>query len=101
MYPISPLKKKELDAFIEEGLATGMIRPSESLMASPVFFIKKKDGGLQFVQDYRALNAMTIKNQYLLPLINNLINWLKGAWFFMKLNICWGFNNVWIRKGDK
>jgi hypothetical protein len=50
-------------------------------MASPVF-VKKKDGGLWFVQDYQALNAMTVKNRYPIPLINNLINRLKGAWFF-------------------
>ncbi|KAF7372853.1 Reverse transcriptase-RNase H-integrase [Mycena sanguinolenta] len=94
VYPISPLEQKELDAFIEEGLATGCIHPSKSPMASPVFFVKKKDRGLQFVQDYRALNAMTVKNRYPLPLINDLINWLKGAWFFMKLDVWWGFNNT-------
>ena len=43
-------------------------------MASPFFFVKKKDRALQYVQDYRALNVMTMKNQYPLPLINNLIN---------------------------
>jgi hypothetical protein len=87
VYPISPLKQKELDAFIVEGLSTGHICPSKSPMASPVFFIKKKDRALQFVQDHRALNAMTIKNRYPLPLINNLINRLKGAQFFTKLNV--------------
>ncbi|KAF7358796.1 Reverse transcriptase-RNase H-integrase [Mycena sanguinolenta] len=64
VYPISPLEQKELDAFIEEGLATSHIHPSKSPMTSPIFFVKKKDGGLQFVQDYRALSAMTVKNQY-------------------------------------
>jgi hypothetical protein len=70
-------------------------------MASPVFFIKKKDGALQFVQDYWALNAMTVKNRYPLPLINDLINRLKGARFFTKLDVWWGFNNVRIREGDE
>ena len=101
VYPISPLEQKELDAFIEEGLATGRIRPSKSPMASPVFFVKKKDGGLRFVQDYRALNAMTVKNRYPLPLINDLINRLKGARYFTKLDVRWGFNNVRIREGDE
>jgi hypothetical protein len=55
-------------------------------MASPVF-VKKKDGGLWFVQDYQALNAMTVKNRYPIPLISNLINRLKGAWFFKKLDV--------------
>jgi hypothetical protein len=49
VYPISPLEQKELDAFIAEGLSTGRICLSKSLMASPVFFIKKKDGALRFV----------------------------------------------------
>src|ERR1700709_2593277 len=70
-------------------------------MASPVFFIKKKDRGLRFVQDYWALNAMTVKNRYPLPLINELINQLKGARYFTKLDIRWGFNNFRIREGDE
>src|ERR1700709_660805 len=70
-------------------------------MASPVFFIKKKDRGLRFVQDYWALNAMTVKNWYPLPLINDLINRLKGARFFTKLDIRWGFNNIRIWQGDE
>ena len=53
VYPISPSEQKELNAFIQENLDTGRIWPSKSLMASPVFFIKKKDGALRLVQDYR------------------------------------------------
>jgi hypothetical protein len=70
VYPISPLEQKELDAFIAEGLSTGRICLSKSPMASPVFFVKKKDGALRFIQDYQVLNMMTMKNQYPLPLIN-------------------------------
>jgi hypothetical protein len=70
-------------------------------MESPVFFIKKKDGALRFVQDYRVLNAMTVKNWCPLPLINDLINCLKGAQFFTKLDVWWGFNNIQIREGDE
>jgi len=62
VYPLSPLEQAELDAFLEENLRTRRIRPSKSSIAAPVFFIKKKDGSLQLVQDYRALNAVTIKN---------------------------------------
>jgi hypothetical protein len=63
-------------------------------MASSVFFIKKKDGALHLVQDYRALNAVTVKNKYPLPLISELITQLRGAKYFTKLDIRWGFNNV-------
>ena len=52
VYPLSPVEQKELDFFLEENLRTGRIRPSKSPMAAPVFFIKKKDGSLQLVQDY-------------------------------------------------
>jgi len=80
VYPLALTEQKELDQFLKENLETGQIHPSKSLMASPVFFIKKKDGTLQLVQDYRALNAMTVKNKYPLPLISELINKLRGAW---------------------
>ena len=49
---MSPIKQKELNDFLEENLSSGHIRPSKSPMASPVFFVKKKDGKLQFIQDY-------------------------------------------------
>ena len=62
VYPLSPKEQDGLDAFLQENLQTGRIQPSKSPMASPVFFIKKKDGALRLVQDYRALNAMTVKN---------------------------------------
>ena len=101
IYPLSPNEQVELDAFIEENLRTGRIRPSKSPMASPVFFIKKKDGTLRLVQDYRKLNEMTIKNSYPLPLISDLINKLKKAKYFTKLDIRWGYNNVRIKKGDE
>src|SRR3979490_2123064 len=70
-------------------------------MASPVFFITKKEGSLRLVQDYRWLNAMTIKNRYPLPLIPELINHLRGAKYFTKLDVRWGYNNVRIKDGDE
>ena len=69
VHPLNLDKQKELNMFLEEHLCTGHIQPSKSPMASPFFFIKKKDGQLRPVQDYRKLNDMTIKNQYPLPLI--------------------------------
>ncbi len=68
---------------------------------SPFFFIKKKDGKLRPVQDYRKLNSLTVKNQYPLPLIPELIDRLRNATLFMKLNIHWGYNNVRIKEGDQ
>ncbi|GLB45568.1 putative retrotransposable element tf2 155 kda protein type 1-like [Lyophyllum shimeji] len=101
VYPLAPNEQAELDAFLEENLRSGRIRPSKSPMASPVFFIKKKDGSLRLVQDYRALNAITVKNRYPLPLISELINNLRGARYFTKLDVRWGYNNVRIKEGDE
>jgi len=70
-------------------------------MAAPVFFIKKKDGSLCLVQDYHALNAVTVKNKYPLPLISQLVSQLCGAQYFTKLDVHWGFNNVYIKPGDE
>jgi len=66
-----------------------------------VFFIKKKDGSLRLVQDYRVLNAVIVKNRYPLPLISELVSQLRGAKYFTKLDIQWGFNNVCIKPGDE
>lgn len=101
IYPLSPSEQKELDAFLEENLKSGRIKPSKSPMASPVFFVKKKDGSLRLVQDYRKLNDMTIKNSYPLPLISDIISKLKGAKYFTKLDVRWGYNNVRIKKGHE
>jgi len=101
VYPLSPVEQKELDAFLEKNLCTGRIRPSKSPMAAPVFFIRKKDGSLRLVQDYHALNSMTVKNKYPLPLISKLVSQLRGARYFTKLDVCWGFNNVHIKPGDE
>ena len=101
IYPLSLLEQEELDAFLEENLHTRRIRPSKSPIAAPVFFIKKKDGSLWLVQDYRTLNAVTIKNRYLLPLISKLVSQLCGARYFTKLDVRWGFNNVRIKPRDE
>jgi hypothetical protein len=69
VYPMTLTEQTEMDAFLEEALATGCIRQSKSPLGAPVFFIKKKDGKLCFVWDYRALNAITRKNRYPLMII--------------------------------
>jgi len=70
-------------------------------MAALVFFIKKKDGSLQLVQDYHVLNSIMVKNKYPLLLISELISQLCGARYFTKLDVHWGFNNVHIKPRDK
>jgi hypothetical protein len=101
VYPLNLDEQKHLDEFLEENLKSGKIRPSKSLIASPFFFIKKKDGSLRPVQDYWKLNAITIKNRYPLPLISEVVHRLRHARIFTKLDIRWGYNNVCIKEGDE
>ena len=74
---IIPLSMKEhqvLQEFLDENLKTGWIWPSKLLYASLFFFTMKKDGKLQPIQDNRWLNAMTVPNKTLLPLIKEVID---------------------------
>ena len=98
---MSANEQEELQRFLEENLAKGYIRPSKSPLSSPVFFIKKKDGKLRFVQDYRKLNEITVKNRYPLPLVSDIVGRLKGARYFTKFDVQWGYNNVRIKDGDE
>jgi len=101
-YNLTPIEQVELDKFLKENLEKGYIRPSQSPMASPFFFVSKKDAGkLRPCQDYRYLNEWTIKNAYPLPLISEIIDKLKGARYFTKLDVRWGYNNIQIKKGDE
>ena len=101
IYPMAPAEKSVMEEWIDEQLAKGYIRPSKSPAAAPVFFVKKKDGSLRLVVDYRKLNAITIKNRYPLPLTQELIDQLAGATVFSKLDLRWGYNNLRIREGDQ
>src|SRR6266702_3068618 len=101
IYPLATTEGEALTEFLNEQLQKGYIQPSKSPYASPFFFIKKKDGKLRPVQDYRKLNALIIKNCYPLPLIPEIIDKVQNAWLFTKLDVHWGYNNVQIKEGDK
>src|SRR6266436_6554581 len=70
-------------------------------MGAPVFFIKKKDGSLRLVQDYRKLNEIMVKNSYPLPFISDILACLRNAKYFSVLDLHWGFNNICIKDGDE
>jgi len=95
--PIYQLLEKELKVlkeYINENLAKGFIRPSTSLVGSLVLFIPKKDGSLRLCVDYRALNNITIKDWYALPLINELHDRFQGAKVFSKLDLQGAYNLI-------
>ncbi len=89
VYPLNQNEQEQLNKFLDENLESGRIWPSKSPFVSPFFFVKKKDGTLQPVQDHHKLNEMTIKNCYPLPLISELIDKLCGAKYFKKLDVHW------------
>ena len=67
----------------------------------PVFFVDKKDGKKRMVMDYHSLNEQTIKNNYPLPLITDLIDNMGSKKVFTKMDLQWGFNNVRIKERDE
>ena len=101
VYPLSKNKKEEVQKFVDEHLKKGYIRPSKSPQTSPVFFVGKKDRGKRMVMDYCKLNKQTVKNNYPLPLITDLVDSMGNKRVFTKMDLQWGYNNVRIKEGDK
>jgi hypothetical protein len=101
LYGISQNELKVLRKYLDENLSKGFIRASSSPAASPVIFVRKPSGGLRFCVDYRALNAITIKNRYPIPLIQETLDRLSKARIYTKLDIIAAFNRLRIAKGDE
>jgi hypothetical protein len=99
--PLSPQEQKEVEEFLNDQLNKGYIRESKSPQTSAVFFVPKKDMRKRMVQDYRYLNSWTVRNNYPLPLINELVDKVAGAKYFSKFDLRWGYNNIRIREGDE
>ncbi|KAL0198667.1 hypothetical protein M9458_007207, partial [Cirrhinus mrigala] len=87
--------------YIEEELSKGFIRPSTSPASAGFFFVKKKDGSLRPCIDYRALNEVTIKFRYPLPLVPSALEQLRAARIFTKLDLRCAYNLIRIRAGDE
>jgi len=87
IYPFSKDKREEVQKFVNNQLKKGYIRPSKSPQTLPVFFVDKKDGKKRIVINYYNLNDQTVKNNYLLPLIIDLIDNMGSKKVFMKMNL--------------
>ena len=101
LLPLTQEEIAECQKFVQEHLKRGTIRESKSPYAANFFFVKKKDGKLRPVQDYRPLNKWTIRNRNVSPLIPQVIDQLSRCTLFTKFNIRWGYNNRRIREGDE
>jgi hypothetical protein len=99
-YRMSTPELQELKMQLKELLDLGLIRPSVSPWGAPVIFIWKKDGSWRLCIDYHQLNKETIKNQYLLPRIDDLFDQMKGVMVFSKIDLRSGYHQLWIKEED-
>ena len=94
-------EREEVQEFIKEQLKKGYIRPLKLPQTALVFFVEKKDRKKRMVQDYWYLNEWTVKNNYPLPLILDIIKNIGTKKVFTKMNLRWRYNNIRIKKEDK
>ena len=87
VYPLSREEREEVREFMKEQLRKGYIRLSKSPQTALVFFVGKKDGKKRMVQDYRYLNEWMIKNNYLLPLISDVLENIRTKKLFTKMDL--------------
>ena len=101
LYNLSETELIALREYLHENLKKGFIRSSSSPAGAPIHFVKKKDGSLRLCVDYRGLNAITIKNRYPLPLIQETLERLKNAKIYTRLDLRGAYNLVRIAKGEE
>ena len=100
-YAMTIKEEEALNQWLDKQLKAGLIVESKSRYVVPCFYIPKKDSSLRLVQDYRKLNQVTIKDKTPLLLIGEVIDKLKEAKYFNKLDLIWRYNNVQIKEGDE
>ncbi|GJT04064.1 putative reverse transcriptase domain-containing protein [Tanacetum coccineum] len=95
-----PLVRQELSNQLQELADRGFIQPSTSPWGAPVLFVKKKDGSFRMCIDYRELNKLNVKNRYLLPRIDDLLNQLQGSGVYSKIDLRSGYHQLRVRNED-
>jgi hypothetical protein len=100
-YCFNPAQNDEIEQQIAEMLKQRVIVPSHSPFSSPVLLVSKKDGTWRFCMDYRHLNAITVKNRFPLPIIDDLLDELAGAVWFTCLDMRAGYHQIRMRSGEE
>lgn len=97
MYRYSVVENKDIKKHIYVLLESSVIKLSNSPCGSLVVLISKKDGGWRMCINDRALNKITLKNRYPFPIIDNLEDQLKHAYYFIKLDLKYGYHQLQIQ----
>jgi hypothetical protein len=97
-----PFRQREVvDKMIQEMKDGGQIEDSHSQWASPICLVRKKNNEYRFCVDYRALNAITVRDEFPLPRIDDILDSLSGAKFFSTLDLISGYWQIKLKEGDK
>ncbi|GKC27034.1 putative reverse transcriptase domain-containing protein [Tanacetum coccineum] len=99
-YRLAPSEMQELSNQLQELTDRGFSRPSTLPWGAPVLFVKKKEGSFRMCIDYRELNKLTIKNRYLLPMIDDLFDQLQGLSVYSKIDLRSGYHQLRLRNKD-
>ena len=96
-----PIHRQEAQQLLQDMLSNDIIQPSSSPWASPVVLVKKKDGSLRFCIDYRKVNAVTRKDAYPLPRVDDALDALACCKWFTTLDLLSGYWQVEVDPKDR